>query len=212
MKRAAFNISIFTVLAVIGGLIVLFFILPSINWSATRTPGQMEGRLASYITSHWIRRNADEQRNPFRPTPENLKAGQDDFDEHCSGCHGLTGNGENRLEADFYPPVAKLTGDTQKWSDGELYFIIANGIGMTGMPGFGEKHDPKEIWGMILWVRHLAQLSPPEKAAIESRMRMTTEQHEEMMQMMQKSYPGTSRDPSSTQPQAGSGSGAPLGE
>jgi mono/diheme cytochrome c family protein len=186
VKRASFNIAILTVLAVIGGLVVLFFILPSMNWSATRRPGQMESTLASYITSHWIRRNADEQRNSFRPTPENLDAGQRDFDEHCSGCHGLTGSGENRLEADFYPPVPKLTGDTQKWSDGELYFIIANGISMTGMPGFGKKHAPKEIWGMILWVRHLAQLSPQEKTALESRMRMTAEEHEEMMQ---KSHP-----------------------
>jgi mono/diheme cytochrome c family protein len=146
----------------------------------------MEGRLASYVTFHWISRNAEEQSNPFRPTPENLKAGQEDFDEHCAGCHGLTGSGENRLEADFYPPVAKLTGGTQKWSDGELYFIIANGICMTAMPGFGRNHEPKEIWGIILWVRHLAQLSPDEKATLESRMRMTTEEHEEMMQ---KSHP-----------------------
>ena len=183
MKRVSFNIAILTVLAVIGALIVFFFILPSMNWSATRRPGQRESTIVSYITSNWIRRHADAHPNPFRPTPENLEAGQDDFDEHCSGCHGLTGSGENRLEADFFPPVPKLTGDIQKWSDGELYFIIANGISMTGMPGFGKKHDPKEIWGMILWVRHLTQLSPQEKAAIESRMQMTTEQHEEMMQM-----------------------------
>ncbi len=186
MNRAAFNIAILTVLAVIGGLVVLVFIMPSMNWSATRRPGRVENKLANYVTSHWIRRNADEQRNPFRSTPENLKAGQGDYDEHCSGCHGLTGSGENRLEADFYPPVAKLTGDTQKWSDGELYFIVSNGICMTGMPGFGKNHDAKEIWGMILWVRHLAQLSPSEKSALESRMRMTTEQHEEMME---KSHP-----------------------
>lgn len=182
VKRASLNIAMLTVLAVTGGSVVLLFILPSMNWSATRRPGQMESTIASYITSNWIRRHADAQPNPFRPTPGNLKAGQDDFDEHCSGCHGLTGTGDNRLEADFYPPVAKLTGNTQKWSDGQLYFIIANGICMTGMPGFGKKHDPKEIWGMILWVRHLAQLSPQEKAALESRMRMTTEEHEEMMQ------------------------------
>jgi mono/diheme cytochrome c family protein len=181
VKKASFNFAILIVLAAVGGAIALLFMLPSMNWSATRTPGQLESRLAGYITSNWIRRNADEQSNPFRPTPENLKAGQGDFDEHCSGCHGLSGSGENRLEADFYPPVAKLTGDAQKWSDGELYFIVANGICMTAMPGFGKKHDPKEIWGMILWVRHLAQLSPDEKAAIESRMHMTTEQHEEMM-------------------------------
>ncbi len=158
-----------------------FLVLPSMSWSATRRPGPVENFLARHITSNWIRHNADEQSNPFRPTPENLRAGQVDFDGHCSGCHGVTGNGENQIEADFYPPVAALTGDTQKWSDAELYFIIANGIRMTGMPGFGKKHDPKEIWGVILWVRHLAHLSPQEKAAIESRMRMMTEQHEKMM-------------------------------
>jgi mono/diheme cytochrome c family protein len=170
-----------TAVAVIGGFVMVFFILPSMNWSATHKPGQVENTIASYIASKWIRRNAAEQSNPFRLTSENLKAGQIDFDGHCSGCHGLTGNGENRLEADFYPPVVKLTGDTQKWSDGELYFIIANGIRMTGMPGFAKKHDSKEIWGLILWVRHLAQLSPSEKAAIESRMRMTTQEHDKMM-------------------------------
>jgi mono/diheme cytochrome c family protein len=186
LKRALSYILILTALAVIGGLVMVFFILPSMNWSATRKPGQVEYTIASYITSNWIRRNAAEQSNPFRPTPENLKAGRVDFDGHCSGCHGLTGNGENRLKADFYPPIAKLTGDTQKWSDGEMYFIIANGIRMTGMPGFEKKHDSTEIWGLILWVRHLAQLSPSEKAAIESRMRMTTQEHEEMMK---KSHP-----------------------
>ena len=187
VKRASLYIVTLTALAVIGALIVLSLVLPSMNWSATRKPGHIETTIANYTTSNWIRRHTDEQPNPFRPTPENLKAGQDDFNEHCSGCHGLNGSGDNRLKADFYPPVPKLTGETQHWSDAELYFIVANGIGMTGMPGFGNKHDPKEIWRMILWVRHLAQLSPPEKAAVESRMRMTTQAHEEMMK---KSYPG----------------------
>jgi mono/diheme cytochrome c family protein len=125
--------------------------------------------------------HADEQSNPLRPTLENLKAGQDDFEEHCSGCHGLDGSGGNRLEADFHPPAPKLTDNAQRWSDGELYLIVANGISMTGMPGFGKNHDAKEIWGMILWVLHLGQLSPSEKAVIESRMRMTTEQHKKMI-------------------------------
>ena len=180
MKRTLLDILILGA-AVIAVLIAIFLILPWLNWSAIRKPGQMENRLAGYATSNWIRRNAGTQSNPLPPTPENLKAGQSDFEEHCAGCHGLEGDGENRFEADFNPPIPKLTGDTQKWSDGELYFIIANGISMSAMPGFGKNHDPKEIWGMVLWVRHLAQLSPPEKAGIESRKRMTTEQHEKMM-------------------------------
>ena len=121
-------------------LIAIFLVLPSMNWSAIRKPGQMENRLAG-LSLPLVGSATMPRRSPtfcLQP-PENLKAGQDDFDEHCSGCHGLDGSGENRFEADFYPPIPKLTGDTQKWSDGELYFIIANGISMTGMPAFGKR-------------------------------------------------------------------------
>lgn len=192
MRRALFLILIG---ALIAALMMIFLILPSINWSATRKPGQIESRMADYITSNWVRRHAAKQTNPFRPTPENLRAGQGDFEEHCSTCHGLDGSGENRFEADFYPPVVKLTDDAQKWSDGELYFIIANGISMTGMPGFGKSHDPKEIWGMVLWVRHLAQLSPPEKEALESRAHMSAEQHQKMMEESHPEQIQPPRDP-----------------
>jgi mono/diheme cytochrome c family protein len=188
VKRTLIDILIVGALAMLALLVAIFLLLPWLNWSAIRKPGQIEKKLAGYATSNWIRRNADTQTNPLPQTPENLKAGQNDFEEHCAGCHGLEGDGENRFEADFYPPVPKLTGGTQKWSDGEIYFVIANGISLTGMPGFGEKHAPKEIWGMVLWVRHLAQLSPTEKAGIESRAHMTTDQHEKMMN---EAHPGS---------------------
>jgi mono/diheme cytochrome c family protein len=181
VKRTLLDILIVGALAVMALLVALFLLLPWLNWSALRKPGQIEKRVAGYATSNWIHRNAGTQSNPLPPTPENLKAGQSDFEEHCAGCHGLEGDGENRFEADFNPPIPKLTRGAQKWSDGELYFIIANGIAMTAMPGFGKNHDQKEIWGMVLWMRHLAQLTPPEKEAIESRARMTTDQHEKMM-------------------------------
>jgi hypothetical protein len=176
--------------AVIAAIIMIFLILPSINWSATRKPGQLETRLADYVMSNWVGRHAAKQTNPLNPTPENLKAGQGDFEEHCATCHGLDGSGENRFGADFYPPVPKLRDVAQEWSDGELYFIISNGIAMSGMPAFGKNHDSKDIWGMVLWVRHLAQLSPQEKAALESRAHMSAEQHQKMME---ESHPGESQ-------------------
>lgn len=163
------------VAAVIVVLILHLRLLPSINWPASSKPGQVERKLADYVTSEWVRRHAAKQTKPLNMSPENLKAGQGDFEEHCATFRGLDGCGENRFDADFYPPVAKLTDDVQEWSDGELYFIVANGIPMSGMPGFARNHDSKEIWGMVLWVRYLAQLRPPEKAALESRAQMTTD-------------------------------------
>src|SRR3981081_3983193 len=94
--------------AVIAVLILILRLLPSINWPASRKPGQVESKLADYVTSNWIRRHGAKETNPIRPTPENLKAGQTDFEEHCATCHGLDGSGENRLEGGSCADVATV--------------------------------------------------------------------------------------------------------
>jgi mono/diheme cytochrome c family protein len=118
--------------------------------------------------------NASSENNPIPPTPENLRDGEREYNEHCAVCHGLGGNGENQLGADFYPPVARLHEDLVTLSDGVLYFIVSNGIRMSGMPGFGPRHTANEIWKIALWVRHLPNLTPQERAAIQTRLNNET--------------------------------------
>lgn len=185
VKRALSYLAIVTAAGVICGLIVVFIVLPRLNWSATAKPGTLEQKLARSVISVWVRRNAGAWTNPLLPNPETLKSGQMDYDEHCAACHGLDGGGSNRFEAQFYPPVPKLTGGAQKLSDSEIYFIIANGIRLSAMPAFREHHDPDEIWRIVLWVRHLAHLSTDEKAEMQSRMQQQTGEHEHTMHMMQ---------------------------
>ena len=79
--------------------------------------------------------------------------------------------------------MAKLTGGVQKLSDSELYFIVANGIRNTAMPAFAKAHSHDDMWRAVLWVRHLANLTAEEKAAIESRMKQNTSKHERTMQL-----------------------------
>jgi hypothetical protein len=54
-----------------------------------------------------------------------LKAARAEYAEHRAPCHALDGSARNRFEANFYPPVAKLTRGVQQLSDSEIYFIIA---------------------------------------------------------------------------------------
>ena len=167
--------------AFIVGAIVWIVVLPQMDWSATKTPGAIEQTLAQNVVERWLRRNAGSATNPLSETPENLKAAQGDYEEHCAACHALDGSATNQFEADFHPPVMKLTEDVQKLSDAELYFVIAKGISNTGMPGFGKEHSPDDIWHFTLWVRHLAKLTPTEKEAIESQMKEKTGAHERTM-------------------------------
>jgi mono/diheme cytochrome c family protein len=70
----------------------------------------------------------------------------------------------------------------QNLSDSELYFIIANGIRYTAMPAFGKSHSPNDMWRAVLWVRHLGNLSPGEKAEIEQEVQHATMKHEKTME------------------------------
>lgn len=169
--------------AVMIGVIFYFLIMPRLDWSAAQEPGRVEKILAQHALQSWIKRNAPAQANPISPTAESLKSAKAEYQEHCAACHGLDGSAKNRFEAEFYPRVPKLTAvQIQKLSDGEIYFIVANGIRNTAMPAFGKTHSAEDMWKTVLWVRHLARLSPEEKAAIKKQMQGGTEEHEKTME------------------------------
>jgi hypothetical protein len=55
---------------------------------------------------------------------------------------------------------------TQNLTDGELYYIIDNGVRMTGMPGWGgdPEHGAEANWNLVQFIRHLPKLTPAEEA------------------------------------------------
>ena len=164
MKKAAGRLFILVAGCLMLGIFVLIVVLPELNWSATATPPVLEKQLAGLVLRRWVRRNAPVGNNPLPASAENLKLGQQEFEKHCAVCHAADGSAHDLLGADFYPPIARLERGSPRSSDGELYYIIANGVRYTGMPGFGAHHDPDDIWRMILWIRHLPHLSAAEKA------------------------------------------------
>jgi mono/diheme cytochrome c family protein len=160
-------------LAQVGGCAVLaalalLIVAPRMNWGAEATPGAVEKSVAGLVLRQWVRHNAPADNNPFPPTADNLTAGRREFGEHCSVCHGADGSARTPLGADFYPPIARLERGAPGWSDGELFFMISNGIRYTGMPGFGTRHKPETIWRIILWIRQLPHLTAQEKADLQN--------------------------------------------
>jgi mono/diheme cytochrome c family protein len=104
-------------------------------------------------------------KNPYPPTPENLREAEEHFADHCSTCHGNDGSGDTLFGRGLYPkPPDMRAGETQTKSDGELYYVIENGVRLTGMPAFGQDHgtNDAETWKLVLFIRHLPQLSAEE--------------------------------------------------
>jgi mono/diheme cytochrome c family protein len=95
-----------------------------------------------------------------QPEPDVIARGRDLYQTECAICHGQTGRGDGPLGKTQYPPASDLTRPrTQTKSDGQLYWLIAHGINLTGMPAWGEKYggpnNDDEIWSMVAYIRSL---------------------------------------------------------
>ncbi|MBI2819791.1 MAG: c-type cytochrome [Acidobacteria bacterium] len=112
--------------------------------------------------------DAKEMQNPYPLTLERLQAAQQHWVEHCAMCHSLAGSGDTGIGRNLYPkPPDMRTALTQDLSDGELYYIIHNGIRFTGMPAWSDADGPEEIWELVSFIRRLPHLTPEELGAME---------------------------------------------
>ena len=95
--------------------------------------------------------------NPVAADDRNLNAGAQHFQHHCQICHGLDGHATGVTFAqNMSPPVPDLgSADIQKYSDGQLKWVIENGIRLTGMPRWKGLIQDKDIWQLVLYIRHL---------------------------------------------------------
>jgi mono/diheme cytochrome c family protein len=136
--------------------------------SARATPTAMEAMLARNARHLAIPAKARNERNPVTPSDQNLQEAMDHFADHCATCHGNDGSGVTLYGKGLYPkpPDLRLP-ETQELSDGELYWIIENGVRFTGMPGFGGVHRLHDSWKLVLFIRHLPQLTVEERAEME---------------------------------------------
>ncbi len=137
--------------------------------SARATPTALEAFFAQHAHRLSIPSNARDMHNPLPTTNENLAAARDHFADHCSSCHGNDGGGDTMYGKGLYPKPPDLRqAETQNLTDGELFWIIENGVRFTGMPAFGGGHGSEDdSWKLVLFIRHLPQLRDEERLDME---------------------------------------------
>ncbi len=137
--------------------------------SARAKPTKIEAWIAQNARRLAIPSKARAARNPLSATSENLRDARLHFADHCATCHANDGSGNSMIGQGLYPkpPDLRLP-ETQELSDGELFWTIENGVRFTGMPAFGGHPGGQEdSWKLVLFIRHLAQLSEEERMEME---------------------------------------------
>ena len=110
---------------------------------------------------------------PANASAESLWNGMQHYARYCALCHANNGSGEKTpLGSGLYPKPPDLrAGDTQRLTDGELFYIIDNGVRFTGMPAFGTGESTpagdKQLWELVQFVRHLPALTADELGEME---------------------------------------------
>jgi len=133
------------------------------GFSALATPSAIEEVAATTARKMALPSTYRQLRNPIMPSTENIRAGMEHFADHCATCHSNDGGGQTLFGKGLYPkpPDLRATG-TQNKSDGELYYTIDNGVRLSGMPAFSEAHTATLTWRLVLFIRHLPQITAQE--------------------------------------------------
>ena len=119
-------------------------------------PGKVETAVMSW-TKHSVFVGNRSAHNPIALSPQSLADGQEAFSHYCVACHGMDGQNTGVPFADqMKPPVPSLAAtDVQSYTDGQLKWVIDNGVAPSGMPASKGILSDDEQWAIILFIRHL---------------------------------------------------------
>ena len=188
-KRTKISLLIFA-LVVLGAILALVGVLRH-GFSARDEPTAIEAFLARRLRHLAVPSAERNMKNPVPPTDEALAEARDHFADHCALCHGNDGRGQTQMGQNLYPKAPDMASSTtQSLSDGELFYIIKNGIRLTGMPAWGEdtpEHD-RESWNLVHFIRHLPEITLEEIEKMEElnpKTRAEFEEEEEIRRFLE---------------------------
>jgi mono/diheme cytochrome c family protein len=173
-----------------AGLAVLLAVLAALGagawllrrgYSALDKPSAAEEAVARRLRHLATPREARAQANPVPLSPAVLAEARSHFADHCATCHANDGSGETPIGRGLYPKAPDMRrAETQGMSDGELFYVIANGVRFTGMPGWGRGPDQdKETWALVHFIRHLPRLTAEEAMEMKGLNPRTPQEMEE---------------------------------
>src|SRR5215475_12653408 len=184
-------------LLLVATVIILVAVILFAKWvlhdglSAKASPSWAETFVARNSRRLSIPAAAKEQKNPVADSTDVQRDARLHFADHCAVCHGNDGSGDTIMGRGLYPKPRDLGAErTQKLADGELFWIIENGVRFTGMPAFGGSGDhgsETDSWKLVRFIRHLPQLTAQERLEMERynpkgpEERMEEQQEEEFL-------------------------------
>src|SRR5262245_32714516 len=156
------------ILAVIGALAIVigisaavFFFGGFYNVAGTVEDPAIVRWALVHIRTASIDRHAQDRPPTSIHASASVQADAKSFSAHvCANCHGAPGVNWAKYSEGLHPDPPDLKDVVGDRSPSQLFWVIKNGINMTGMPSFalaGAKDD--EIWSIVAFLKKLPGVS-----------------------------------------------------
>jgi mono/diheme cytochrome c family protein len=150
------------------GIMWLWLKYGTYGFSALQEPSSLEAVLAASARRLAMPAGTKSLQNPVAFTPQVLAEGRAHWADHCAMCHANDGGGDTEMGRHMYPRAPDMrSGESQQKTDGELFYLIENGIRLSGMPGWHVEGHEVDSWKLVHFVRHLPQVTPEELLEME---------------------------------------------
>jgi mono/diheme cytochrome c family protein len=148
------------------GVICTFLEALLAGCTADKHPSGEETAMANLAKDVVIPLEAGNKKNPLPETDEVLSQGQQVFLESCALCHGSDGRGDTYIGRSMYPPAMDMNSPhVQHWSAAELFWIIRNGVRLTGMPSWQSSISDNDTWKLARFIHNLPRLDAASASA-----------------------------------------------
>lgn len=139
---------------------------------AASTPERPLARwMLTTVRDHSIDRQSAGIVAPRLDDPKLVDEGFEHYHEMCTGCHLAPGMTASEIREGLNPQPPVLAEVVPHRSPARLFWVIKNGVKMTGMPAWGTSHSDQMIWAMVAFLERMPTMTPAEYKAMENRLK-----------------------------------------
>lgn len=152
------------IVVVVAGLALIYSGVP--NVAAINKEKPLMQWVLNTTMEQSVKRHAKGITTPSLKDSTLIKNGFRKYDQMCASCHGAPGVSRREMAKGLNPEPPSLVTVLDEWKPAELFWIIKNGIKMTGMPAYGVTQTDKDLWSIVAFMRTLEDVTPEQYLAM----------------------------------------------
>ncbi len=168
MKIVIGTLTVSLIVAVTAGLLITHYGIFNVSTSWQDPP--LWHWVLSTARERSVHRRAAGIEIPDLADKAMIERGFRSYRDMCTGCHGTPGGSASALAQGLNPPPPDLSDPEHNESAQRVFWVVKNGIRMTGMPGWGATHDDRSLWEIVAFVRTVPGMTAAQYQALDSRL------------------------------------------